>query len=51
MCWSLFLIRPSGLQLFEKETPSQASQVFSCEIYGFFKENLFLQNTPVAEGL
>ena len=40
MCWSLFLksCRPSGLQLYLKETPAQ---VFSCEYCQIFKNTYF----------
>ena len=47
MCWSLFLknlYRPSGLQLHEKETPTQ---VFSCEYGKNFKNSFFYRIPPV----
>ena len=45
LCRCIFSIRPSSLQLFEKETRSQASLVFFCEIYEFFKKT-FLYKIP-----
>ena len=36
--WSLFLINPEGLQIYLKETPTQA---FSCKIYDIFKNAYF----------
>ena len=41
LCWSLLLIRPSGLQHYQKET---SAQVFSCDILRIFEEG-FLYNT------
>ena len=38
LCWSLFLIKALGLQLYEKETPIQG---FSCDIYESFKNAYF----------
>ena len=43
LCWSLFLIKlqTSGLQLYQKEIPTQ---VFSCEICELFKNTYFEQH-------
>ena len=41
LCRCIFLIRPSSLQLFEKETRSQASLVFFCEIYEFLRKSFY----------
>ena len=40
MCWNLFLIgcRPEGVQLYQKETPTE---VFSCEHCEIFKNTYF----------
>ena len=38
----MFMFKPSGLQIYEKETPTQ---VFSCEICDTFK-NTFSDKTP-----
>ena len=38
LCWSLFLIEPSGLQLYKKVSPTQ---VFSCGICKIFKSTYF----------
>ena len=38
LCWSLFLIKLQGLQLYLKDTPTQ---VFSCEYCEIFKKTYF----------
>ena len=45
LCWSLFLksCRPEGLQLYQKDTPTQ---VLSCE-YCKIVKNSFLDRTPL----
>ena len=47
LCWSVFLIhlQALGLQLYQKETPTQ---VFSCEICETFKSIYFYRTPPVA---
>ena len=46
LCWNVFFFwRPSGLQLYQKETPTQ---VLPCEIYEIFKSIFFYRMPPVA---
>ena len=48
LCWSLFLLQPSELQLYEKVSPTQ---LFSCRICEIFKNTCFEENlrTTVSE--
>ena len=41
LCWSLFLVNYSNLQLYEIETPTK---VFSCEFCKTFKNTYFIEH-------